>query len=45
MRFLRPVTGHTLLDQKRNTDTRVRSEIKIVNLTKGIKGKIVPVLN
>jgi hypothetical protein len=31
MRFLRPVAGYTLLDQKRNTD--IRSELKILNLT------------
>jgi hypothetical protein len=45
MRFLRPGAGHTVLDQKRNIDTHVRSGIKILNLTERIKGKIVLVLN
>jgi hypothetical protein len=31
MRFLHPVAGYTLLDQKRSTD--MRSELKILNLT------------
>jgi hypothetical protein len=35
MRFLRPVAGYTLLDQKRST--RIRSELKIFSLTERIE--------
>jgi hypothetical protein len=35
MKFLRSVTGYTVLDQKRSTDTR--SELKIFNLTERIE--------
>jgi hypothetical protein len=36
-RFLCPVVGYTLLDHKRSTDMRLRSELKIFNLTKAIE--------
>jgi hypothetical protein len=37
MKFLRSVTGYTLLDKKRSTDTR--SELIIFNLTEKIEKK------
>jgi hypothetical protein len=37
MRFLHPVAGNILLDQKRSTD--IHSELKILNLKESIERK------